>query len=297
MRAFDIRASQVPMGLPWSSCQLPGGVRRRGAQTCIHEVAKELPAGRHLKEGEPLLLSHPVQCCTGGHAASHPLHTPPLLALLSITASLRPDTSSGSATKQHMHKQCQPMQAMYLPTWCKAHASQVPCDKPETTIVLVSCFWTIGCWLDMSTGMDCRLPPVYLALPLMQAHACCTYQAVCATDPNSQTSLSTQTALTEQQQHLTHLQARLEVWDGISIGCDHGHRIRGRDEKLLAQNHVPVTIAVGSSSKVGAVVTPADVNQLLGIGQVGVGVAAPKVLFGNAIPAKTTYIVGRMDSV
>ena len=50
-------------------------VRCKSASTCIHEVAKELPASGDLKEGEALLLSHSVQSCTGGHAASHTLHT------------------------------------------------------------------------------------------------------------------------------------------------------------------------------------------------------------------------------
>ena len=37
--------------------------------TCVHEVAKELPAGRHLKEVQLLLLGHAVQGAAGGHAA------------------------------------------------------------------------------------------------------------------------------------------------------------------------------------------------------------------------------------
>ena len=52
------------------------GVSLSGSSsTCVHEVAKELPASGDLKEGESLLLGHPVQCCTSGHAASHSLHS------------------------------------------------------------------------------------------------------------------------------------------------------------------------------------------------------------------------------
>ena len=43
-------------------------------QTCIHEVAKELPASGHFKECQVLLLSYPVQCSTGGHATCHSLY-------------------------------------------------------------------------------------------------------------------------------------------------------------------------------------------------------------------------------
>lgn len=87
-----------------------------------------------------------------------------------------------------------------------------------------------------------------------------------------------------------YLQPRLEVGDGISIGCNHGHRVGWCDEELLPQNHVPVTIAIRGSAKVRALVTPAQVDQLLGIGQVGVRVAAPKVFLGNAIPANAMCV-------
>ena len=87
-----------------------------------------------------------------------------------------------------------------------------------------------------------------------------------------------------------YLQARLEVGDGISIGCNHCHRVGWCDEELLSQNHVPVTIAVRGSAKVRALVAPAQVDQLLGIGQVGVRVAAPKVLLGDTISAKTVNV-------
>ena len=45
----------------------------REVHTCVHEVTKELPARGHLKEGQILLLSYPIQGCTGGHASCYTL--------------------------------------------------------------------------------------------------------------------------------------------------------------------------------------------------------------------------------
>ena len=51
------------------------GLATQQAGTCVHEVAKELPASGHLKEGQVLLLRYPVQSSTGGHTTRHTLCT------------------------------------------------------------------------------------------------------------------------------------------------------------------------------------------------------------------------------
>ena len=43
------------------------------ALTSVHEVAKELPAGRHLEELEALLVCHAIQSCTSWHTSCHAL--------------------------------------------------------------------------------------------------------------------------------------------------------------------------------------------------------------------------------
>ena len=67
-------AQQAVYYLPHTCCHQASHAGKGKVQTCIHEVAKELPAGGHFKECQVLLLRYPVQCGTGGHAACHSLH-------------------------------------------------------------------------------------------------------------------------------------------------------------------------------------------------------------------------------
>mmetsp|Transcript_8188 Transcript_8188/g.28125 ORF Transcript_8188/g.28125 Transcript_8188/m.28125 type:complete len:607 (-) Transcript_8188:332-2152(-) len=81
------------------------------------------------------------------------------------------------------------------------------------------------------------------------------------------------------------LEAVLEVRDALlGVRGDHGHRVRGGDEEVLAQDHVPVPVSVTRGAEV---ILPALVehqrDELLGVGQVGVGVPAPKVLLRHAV--------------
>lgn len=90
----------------------------------------------------------------------------------------------------------------------------------------------------------------------------------------------------------SHIQSLLEVWDGVScIGCNHGHRVRRRDEELLAKDHVPVSVAVRGSPEGWGVIFPHQVYEVVGIGQVGVRMTSTKVFQGCAIPALQDWAV------
>lgn len=73
-----------------------------------------------------------------------------------------------------------------------------------------------------------------------------------------------------------------EVRDGISLGGNNGDRVRGGDKSSLANDHVAVTIAIGGSTKADVLLLDA-LDQLMGIGQVGVRVSTTKVGTGLAV--------------
>lgn len=67
-----------------------------------------------------------------------------------------------------------------------------------------------------------------------------------------------------------------EVRDGIGLGGNNGDRVRGGDKGSLTNDHVTVTIAIGSSTKADVLLLDA-LDQFVGIGQVGVRVSTAKV--------------------
>lgn len=67
-----------------------------------------------------------------------------------------------------------------------------------------------------------------------------------------------------------------EVGDRIGLGGNNGNRVRGGDKGSLANDHVAVTIAIGGSTKADVLLLDA-LDQIVGIGQVGVGVSTAKV--------------------
>ena len=91
-----------------------------------------------------------------------------------------------------------------------------------------------------------------------------------------------------------HLEAGLEVGDGLlGVGGDHGHRVGGGDEELLAQDHVAVAIAVGRRSKSRCVLPPHRLHQVMRVRQVGVRVPAPKVLLRDRVAAGAQLAQGQ----
>lgn len=60
----------------------------------------------------------------------------------------------------------------------------------------------------------------------------------------------------------------------VAVRRDDGHRVRGGHEELLAEDHVAVAVAVGRRAEVRALGSVHVVHELLGVGEVGVRVAA-----------------------
>lgn len=74
----------------------------------------------------------------------------------------------------------------------------------------------------------------------------------------------------------------LEVRNELGVVGNDGQRVARRDEGVGAVNHVAVTIAVRGSTERNVVLVD-NLNERMGVGQVGVGVAAVKVGAGNAV--------------
>ena len=109
----------------------------------------------------------------------------------------------------------------------------------------------------------------------------------------------------------------LEVGDGVGVRSDDGKGIRGGDKELSAEDHVAITIAIGGSSKgwdrsfnvnlVALLVKAHDGNELLGVCEVGIGVAAVEIILGSGIHAGALRLaklvnedglrVGSVDSI
>ncbi len=67
------------------------------------------------------------------------------------------------------------------------------------------------------------------------------------------------------------------------IGGDEGEAVGRIDEEVAAENHVAVAVAVRSGAEVGRVLAVHDRHQLVGIGQVGVRMAAAEIGQGHAV--------------
>lgn len=74
----------------------------------------------------------------------------------------------------------------------------------------------------------------------------------------------------------------LEVGDKLSVVSDDGKRIAGGDEGISTVDHIAVTITVGGSAE-GNVGLVNGLDKGLGIGEVGVGVAAVEVGAGHTV--------------
>lgn len=74
----------------------------------------------------------------------------------------------------------------------------------------------------------------------------------------------------------------LEVGDEVGVVGNDGQGVAGGDESVGAVDHVAVTITVGGSTE-GDVVLVNDLDEGVGVGQVGVGVAAVEVGAGDTV--------------
>jgi hypothetical protein len=69
----------------------------------------------------------------------------------------------------------------------------------------------------------------------------------------------------------------------MGIGGQHRQAVAGGDEKVAAQDHVAVAVAIGGGAEVQPLRPLAQGHQLLGVRQVGVRVTAAEVLQGHAV--------------
>ena len=84
--------------------------------------------------------------------------------------------------------------------------------------------------------------------------------------------------------------------DGLRPRRDDGDRVGGADEEGLPQDHVPVAVAVrGGPESRGVLLGPHRLDQLVGVGQVGVGVAPAKVLERGAVDDRFWVGAQRVD--
>mmetsp|Transcript_40488 Transcript_40488/g.67824 ORF Transcript_40488/g.67824 Transcript_40488/m.67824 type:complete len:598 (+) Transcript_40488:91-1884(+) len=79
------------------------------------------------------------------------------------------------------------------------------------------------------------------------------------------------------------LDARLEVGDGSGIGGDHGYGVGGRDEEVVAQDHVAVAVTVAGRTEGGRVLREHGRHELLCVRQVRVRVPTTEVLEGGVV--------------
>mmetsp|Transcript_2900 Transcript_2900/g.8904 ORF Transcript_2900/g.8904 Transcript_2900/m.8904 type:complete len:413 (-) Transcript_2900:552-1790(-) len=91
-------------------------------------------------------------------------------------------------------------------------------------------------------------------------------------------------------------QARLEVWDALlRVGGDNRDGIRRRDEKVVPQNHVTVTVAIGGGAKVRRVLGKHNFHKLFRVRQVWIRVTFVKVFQRRIVDARTRRCAQRVD--
>lgn len=79
----------------------------------------------------------------------------------------------------------------------------------------------------------------------------------------------------------------LEVRDELGVVGNDGKRVARRNESIGAVNHVTVTITVGGGTEGDAVLVD-NLDERVGVGEVGVGVAAVEVRAGDAVLNSTS---------
>ncbi len=67
------------------------------------------------------------------------------------------------------------------------------------------------------------------------------------------------------------------------VGGEQREAVRRGDEEFIAQDHIAVAITVGGRAKIRCLVAIHDLDQIMRIGQVGVGVAAAKIFQRHGI--------------
>ena len=67
------------------------------------------------------------------------------------------------------------------------------------------------------------------------------------------------------------------------IGREHGQAVAGIHEALVAQNHVAVAIAIAGGTEAMGITVEQQIGQLVGIGEVRVGMTTAEVLEGDAV--------------
>ena len=67
------------------------------------------------------------------------------------------------------------------------------------------------------------------------------------------------------------------------VGGEYGQAVTGIHKTTLADHHVAVAIAVAGGAKAITVATEQQLGEVMGVGEVGVGMAAAKILQGRAI--------------
>ena len=67
------------------------------------------------------------------------------------------------------------------------------------------------------------------------------------------------------------------------VGGEHRQAVTGIHKATLADHHVAVAIAIAGGAKAITVATEQQLGEVMGVGEVGVGMAAAKILQGDAI--------------
>ncbi len=69
----------------------------------------------------------------------------------------------------------------------------------------------------------------------------------------------------------------------MGIGGDHRETVTGGDEEVTPQDHVAVAIPVGGGCKIHPVGSRGQFDDLMGMHQVGIRMAATEILLGDAV--------------
>mmetsp|Transcript_24197 Transcript_24197/g.43324 ORF Transcript_24197/g.43324 Transcript_24197/m.43324 type:complete len:258 (+) Transcript_24197:590-1363(+) len=63
---------------------------------------------------------------------------------------------------------------------------------------------------------------------------------------------------------------------GLSICGNHSHGIRRSNKEARTQNHIAITITIRRGSKIRSILAPHDINQLMGVSEIRIGMAVVK---------------------